>query len=135
MKRRNFVKTGVIAGAGMTLPLVSHGNVLGANDRIRIGIIGIGSNVKIGGKGKDEIRKLRKIPDVQIVALCDCDSDILRKEESEFVKRNEKVKTYVDFRELLDDKDIDVLIHVGDTPACSPEHADAGAGQRSLPKV
>ncbi len=109
MKRRNFVKAGIIAGTGMTLPLVSHANVLGANDRIRIGIIGVGSNVKIGGKGKDEIRKFRKIPDVQIAALCDCDSDILRKEESEFIKRNEKVKTYIDFRELLDDKDIDAV--------------------------
>jgi len=109
MKRRNFVKAGIIAGGGMTLPLASYANVLGANDQIRIGIIGIGSNVKIGGKGKDEIRKFRKIPDVEITALCDCDSDILRKEESKFKKRNEKVKTYIDFRELLDDKDIDAV--------------------------
>jgi len=109
MKRRNFVKAGIIAGGGMTLPLASYANVLGANDQIRIGIIGIGSNVKIGGKGKGEIRDFRKIPGVKVAAICDCDSDILRKEESEFKKRKEKVKTYIDFRELLDDKDIDAV--------------------------
>ncbi len=109
MRRRNFLKTGIIAGGVMTWPFSSYSNIIGANDRIRIGIIGIGSDVKIGGKGKDEINKFRKIPGIEIAALCDCDRDILRKEESEFKKRNEKVKTYIDFRELLDDKDIDAV--------------------------
>jgi len=109
MKRRDFVKNGFIALGGMTLPLSAYSSVLKANDQINIGIIGIGSNVKIGGKGKDEIRQFRKIPGVKVAALCDCDRDILRKQKSEFEKRGEKVKTYVDFRKLLEDKDIDAV--------------------------
>jgi len=98
-----------MAGGAMTLPLSSYANILGANDTVRIGIIGIGSNIKIGGKGKGEIREFSKIPGVKIAAICDCDTDILKKEEEEFKKRGEQVKTYVDFRELLDDKDIDAV--------------------------
>ena len=88
---------------------LSGANLSGANDEIRLGIIGIGSNVKIGGKGKHEIQEFRKIQGVTVAALCDCDNDILRKEESEFKKRGEKVKTYVDFRKLLEDRDIDAV--------------------------
>ena len=48
MKRRTFVKSSLLAGSAMTLPVVSWANIPGANDSVRIGIIGIGSNVKIG---------------------------------------------------------------------------------------
>lgn len=109
MERRDFVKKSMTAGAAITMPGYVYSKILGANDRIRLGIIGIGSDIKLGGKGKDEINKFRKIPGVEIAAICDCDKDILRKEEAEFRKRNEKVKTYIDFRDLLDDKDIDVV--------------------------
>ena len=109
MKRKEFIKTGIVVGTGLTLPLRSYSNILGANDQIRVGIVGVGSNIKIGGKGKGEIRAYQQMEGVKVTAICDCDVDILRKEESEFKKRNENVKTYTDFRKLLDDKDIDVI--------------------------
>ena len=90
MNRREFVRSTLITAGGMALPLSTYGKVFGANDTIRIGIIGIGSNIKIGGKGKGEIREFSKIPGVQIAAICDCDSDILKKEEEEFKKINNK---------------------------------------------
>jgi predicted dehydrogenase len=109
MKRKEFIKTSMLASAGFTLPIRSYSNVKGANDQIRVGIVGVGSNIKIGGKGKQEIREYLNMPGIKIAALCDCDSDILRKEENEFKKRNEPVKTYSDFRKLLEDKEIDVI--------------------------
>ena len=48
MKRREFLKASVAIGSALSL---SGSRVLGANDDIRIGVIGIGSFVKIGGKG------------------------------------------------------------------------------------
>jgi len=106
MKRRDFLKTSVAVGSGLFLP---GSRVLGANDDIRIGVIGIGSFVKIGGKGRADIRDFRKIPGVRVVALCDCDENHLNYELKQFSKRGEKVKACRDFRELLDDKQIDAV--------------------------
>lgn len=106
MKRRDFLKASVAVGSGLFLP---GSRVLGANDDIRIGIIGIGSFVKIGGKGRGDIRDFRKIPGVRVVALCDCDEKHLNYELNQFSKRGEKVKAVTDFRELMDDKEINAV--------------------------
>jgi len=106
MKRRDFIKNSLTAGVALIGP---HARVLGANDDIRMGMVGIGSNVKIGGKGKKDIIDYCKIPGVRIVALCDCDADNLMPEVQKFKDRNEKVKAYTDVRELLNDKDIDAI--------------------------
>ncbi|MHC4324218.1 MAG: Gfo/Idh/MocA family oxidoreductase [Planctomycetota bacterium] len=106
MKRRDFLKASIAVGSGLFLP---GSRALGANDDIRIGVIGIGSFVKIGGKGRADIRDFRKIPGVRVVALCDCDENHLNYELNQFSKRSEKVKACRDFRELLDDKEIDAV--------------------------
>ena len=106
MKRRDFLKASIAVGSGLFLP---GSRVLGASDDVRIGVIGIGSFVKIGGKGRGDIRDFRKIPGVRVVALCDCDENHLNYELNQFSKRGEKVKASKDFRELLDDKDIDAV--------------------------
>ena len=106
MKRRQFLTSALAAGAAVSL---APARVLGANDDIRLGVIGIGSFVKIGGKGRGDIRDFRKIPGVRVVALCDCDADHLDYEVEQFRKRNEPVKAYRDFRQLLDDDQIDAV--------------------------
>ena len=106
MKRRDFLKASLAAGSVWSL---SPARVLGANDDIRIGVIGIGSFVKIGGKGRGDIRDFRKIPGVRVAAICDCDRNHLNYEVNEFSKRGEKVKACTDFREILDDKHIDAV--------------------------
>jgi predicted dehydrogenase len=74
-----------------------------------VGQIGIGSFVKIGGKGRGDVRDFRNIPGVRVTALCDCDSDNLGYEVEQFNGRNEPVKAFRDFRELLDDPEIDAV--------------------------
>ena len=106
MRRRDFLKASIVIGSGLSF---SGSRVLGANNDIRIGVIGIGSFVKIGGKGRGDIRDFRKIFGVRVVALCDCDEKHLNYELNQFSKRGEKVKAYKDFRELLDDKEIDAV--------------------------
>jgi predicted dehydrogenase len=56
------------------------------------------------------------MPGVRIVALCDADTRFLDFEAERFRRRGEKVATYVDYRELLDDKDIDAVVIV------TPDH-------------
>lgn len=106
MKRRAFLKASLSAGSALAL---SSARILGANENIRIGVIGIGSFIKIGGKGRGDIRDFRKIPGVRVVALCDCDKNHLDYEVNQFSKRGEKVKACTDFREILDDKQIDAV--------------------------
>jgi predicted dehydrogenase len=83
---------------------------VGANSDIRIGIVGVGSKVKIGGKGKQDLRKFRNYPGVRIAALCDVDRRILDAEVAECAKHHEKVAAYTDVRALLDDEGVDAII-------------------------
>src|SRR5690606_1415971 len=80
--------------------------IIGANNDIRLAIVGIGSNVKIGGKGKLDIQEWRRVPGVRIVALCDVDRVHLDAEVEKFRLRNEREDAYPDVRKLLENKDI-----------------------------
>ena len=107
MERRDFIKKSSVAGLAVAAPF--SGSVLGKNEQINLAIIGLGSKVKIGGKGKKDLQAFSKIAGVNIAAICDCDETILREEEQKLKKEGIKVKTYKDFRELLEDKDIDAV--------------------------
>ncbi len=101
MNRRDFMKASVAAGLSMAVP---YSRVRGANNDIRVAVVGIRS------QGRNHINWFRKIPGVRVVAVCDADKSFLEREEQEFAKRNEKVATSVDYRKLLDDKNIDAVI-------------------------
>ncbi len=112
LTRKEFVKSSLVtAAAGPALlqscQTVSRRSVWsrprGANEDIRVGVIGF------RGQGAGHIRRWRQIQGVRVVALCDVDSDIVAREVKKFTDRNEKVQTYTDVRDLLDNKDIDVV--------------------------
>lgn len=108
MKRRAFLKRAglAVSAAALAFP---RSQVLGANNRVRLGVIGIGSTVKIGGKGRQDIKDFRKIPGVQVASVCDCDADHLRFETEQFRKWGESVAAVRDFRRMLDDPEIDAV--------------------------
>ncbi len=111
--RRRFLKQSAVVSAAMAGTSLCGDpwlRAVGANDDIRLGVVGIGSRVKIGGKGRGEIKEFRTIPGVRIVALCDVDSANLDPEVEAFKKRNEQVEAYRDVRKLLDNKEIDAII-------------------------
>jgi predicted dehydrogenase len=105
MNRREFIKAG--AAAGLTLPLL-NAYVAGAADQkpIRAGLIGT------GWYGKCDILRLIQIAPVEIVSLCDVDKKMLA-EAAEIVasrqKSGKKPRTFTDFREMLKEKDLDVV--------------------------
>ncbi|MCX7049255.1 MAG: Gfo/Idh/MocA family oxidoreductase [Candidatus Sumerlaeota bacterium] len=114
MSRRNFVKGSAAVGAGAIIlgsgaSLPPFARAAGANGDIRLAVIGVGSKIKIGGKGKQDIRDFRKVPGVRIAALCDVDRVILDEEAAQCKKLNENVETYTDIRKLLENKDIDAV--------------------------
>jgi predicted dehydrogenase len=74
-----------------------------------MGVVGLGSFVKIGGKGRADLREFRKIPGVRIAAICDCDRDHIAPVLKECNDKGERVKTYTDVRKLLDNDEIDAV--------------------------
>ena len=107
LTRRDFVKSSVAAGASAALPF---SNVRGANSDIRVAVVGI------RGRGGSLVREFHDLDGVRVVALCDVDGSALEKRMKEFTDRNEKVTGYGDFRRMLEDKSIDVVV------VATPDH-------------
>ncbi len=101
LNRRSFLRSS-LGTAGM-IALTPYARVLGANDHVRVAVVGF------NGMGKSHINAYRRIPGVRIVALCDVDTQVLDWGKQDFAKRHEKVESYVDYRKLLDNKDIDAV--------------------------
>jgi len=96
--RRQFF--GELVGGAAVTGLVSPGRVLGANDRVRFGIIGAGA------RGMEIFQAAIKCPNVEAVTAADVYTGRF-KAVKELVPQ---IKTCRDFRELLDDKSIDAVL-------------------------
>ncbi len=93
LSRRCFVKTSVAASA--VYSLIPH-TVLGANERINMGVIGLGN------MGSGHYKSFSGRQDCNVIAVSDADS--------ERMGRAENVVKHQDFRRLLDIKDIDAVV-------------------------
>lgn len=97
-----------VVGSGViSAPEILPGSAKGANDRIRIAVLGV------NGRGQshiDEIMKISKEYNVELAALCDSDMDVLQKRaEKVKSKYGKKVHIEQDFRKVYDDKEIDAV--------------------------
>jgi predicted dehydrogenase len=100
--RRDFAKRTVAAGAGVGVgTALSNLRILGANDRVNIGLIGCGD------RGRSLWNSFLKQPDVNPVAVCDVFETYLNQAAA---AASNNVKTYGDFRRLLEMKEIDAVI-------------------------
>ena len=105
MNRKEFIKqASVLTGASIVLPATGINAFVGANDRIRIGTIGI------NGMGWSDTKSLLKIPGVELAAVCDVDQNVITKRMTELGEAGKKVKTFTDYRALLDQKNIDAVV-------------------------
>lgn len=106
--RRDFLKETALAGAtAAVLGGLAPVRVLGANDKIRVGAMGTGERCQY-------LMKLFKDnPSVELVAVC----DVYGPRRDEALKiAGPDAKSYLNYHELLDRKDIDAVI-IG-----SPDH-------------
>ena len=101
--RRDFLAqvTGATAGFAVALSGSEPERMLGANDRVVAGVLGYGE------MGTENMESFMKHPGVEIGAVCDVYQPRLEKGIQD---AGGKAKAYHDFRQLLDDKDIDVVI-------------------------
>jgi predicted dehydrogenase len=86
------------------------------NDTLNVAVVGIsGSNRPrvrgmIGGRGMVHVNTYADIPNVRVTAICDVDERLLSGASAEVEKLfGQKPRTEVDFRELIEDKDIDII--------------------------
>ncbi|MEW6355150.1 MAG: Gfo/Idh/MocA family oxidoreductase [Planctomycetota bacterium] len=113
--RREFLRRSTAGAVGLGMTAGMARNVLGANDRIRVGVIGVGG---MGGHHLSNLVEYQKKgkENVEVVAVCDA-----------FEKRRLRAKQvtggkaddYIDYHEMIDRKDIDVCW------TATPDHVHA----------
>src|SRR3954451_16112177 len=105
MQRRTILQS---AAAGLTLSAL-HANAYaaGADKKHRVALIGT------GWYGKCDLFRLIQVSPVEIVSLCDVDSKMLADAAEQTATRQankKKPRTYSDYRDLLKEKDVDIVM-------------------------
>jgi predicted dehydrogenase len=93
--RRDFIKVGAAVWAA------SARRVLGANDRVRVGVIGT------GGRGQLLMEVFRRCPGAEVVAVCDV-YEPRRTQARE--KHAPQARAYGEYRRVLDDQGVDAVV-------------------------
>jgi predicted dehydrogenase len=108
VSRREFLKDSAVAGASVALfGGLAPARVLGANEKIRLGVLGAGQRAVY------DMGLFQRFPDVEVVAVCDVYAP--HREEA-LVAAGPSARAYADYRAVLDRKDVDAVL-IG-----SPDH-------------
>lgn len=110
--RRQFIRQGSLYTVGLGTSLFFPTEILATirktispNDKIHVGLIGC------NGMGFANLTSILKNSEVEVVALCDVDENVLRTKTADLEKANiKKPKWYSDYRKMLEDKDIHIVI-------------------------
>ncbi|MDG1895579.1 MAG: Gfo/Idh/MocA family oxidoreductase [Fuerstiella sp.] len=115
MSRRQITRrTAFKAGAAaLAAPYIVPAHAFGANEKLNIGVIGV------GGRGQSD---LAAVSTESIVALCDVDEHRLEAA----AKRHPGAKTYHDYRQLLEQDNLDAVV------VATPDHHHAPATMRAM---
>src|SRR5438067_3344114 len=109
MHRRDFLKSSTAALAFSSFPFAEQF----ADTHKRVGLIGA------GWYGKADLLRLVQVAPVEVVSLCDVDKKMLA-EAAELVASRQVSKktprTYTDYRQMLKERDLDIVIIV------TPDH-------------
>src|ERR1041384_7439236 len=110
MNRRKFIQ---LSAAGLALSALGSYAAEFADQRKRVGVIGT------GWYGKCDLLRLIQIAPVEVVSLCDVDRNMLAAAADIVASRQlskKKPRTYGDYREMLKEKDLDVVL------VATPDH-------------
>src|SRR5882762_7245578 len=112
--RRDFLQKSAIVAGGSLLASALNNQAfaifkpgLAPSDQLNIGAIGI------NGMGWADVTAALKVPGVNLVAVCDVDKNVMDKRLTDLAKTNydiSKIRKYDDYRQLLDQKDIDAVV-------------------------
>ena len=90
--------------AGAAVLPKSFGRTVAPSDKIKIAAIGV------NGMGYADLTAMLKNPQAQCVAICDVDKRVLDEKSADLKQKGVNVTTYGDYRQVLDNKDIDSVI-------------------------
>lgn len=116
IRRRQFLKAGLLAGAAAQAPRSAWAQVKGANDAIRVGVAGV------NGMGWGHVERFHGSEGARVVAICDPDRGLLERRRAEFATSNGQLATFTDIRAMLDQRDLDAVV------VATPDHWHALAG-------
>jgi len=105
MNRRHFLK--IASAASLALGAFNDYSQETAGAKKRVGLIGC------GWYGKSDLFRLIQVAPVEVVSLCDVDSRMLSDAADLVATRQisrKKPRTYRDFREMLKEKDLDIVL-------------------------
>jgi predicted dehydrogenase len=111
LDRRSFLRnagftilgSGIVAAVPMEL-LAAIRKKVSPSDAIRVGVIGL------RGQGWSNITSMLKLSEAQCVAICDVDQAVLANRRNDLQKINNTPEEYTDYRKLLENKDVDLVI-------------------------
>lgn len=107
--RRSFLRSVGVASVAAAWTAQSYGRILGANDRIRVGFIGVGG---MGNSHLDAFNALRTSDNLEAVAVADC----WKTRAEAGAAKIQAPKALVDHRQVLDLPDVDYVT------IATPEH-------------
>ncbi|MFH1718666.1 MAG: Gfo/Idh/MocA family oxidoreductase [Planctomycetota bacterium] len=103
MNRRGFLKGSI--GAATTLTVLSQGSSSGAENKVVLGIMGV------GGRGRSLLQSLVKRSDVRIKYICDADTRCYGPAAEIVIEGHDyKPKFVQDFRKMLEDPEVDAIV-------------------------
>ncbi|EEF61464.1 Gfo/Idh/MocA family protein [Pedosphaera parvula] len=104
MNRRQFLQ---VSAAGLALSALPNYAAEFADQKKRVGLIGC------GWYGKCDLFRLIQVAPVEVVSLCDVDKNMLANAADMVAERQvskKKPRTYGDYREMLKEKDLDIVL-------------------------
>src|SRR5512133_2234385 len=107
MNRRKFLQTSGVGCAALALSKFPGIAAELADQKKRVGLIGS------GWYGKVDLLRLIQVAPVEVVSLCDVDKRMLAEAADIVASRQlskKKPRTYADYREMLKEKDLDVVV-------------------------
>ena len=107
MNRRRFLQTSGLGCAAIALTTFPTFAADLADQKKRVGLIGS------GWYGKVDLLRLIQVAPVEVVSLCDVDKKMLAEAADIVAERQlskKKPRTYGDYREMLKEKDLDVVL-------------------------
>ncbi len=112
-RKKFLLQSSALLGGGLLASAVDNqvfaifNNRIMPSDQLNVGVIGV------NGMGWSDASSAIKIPGVNLVAICDIDKSVIQNRLNELTKKNidiSRIKIYNDYRKLLEQKDIDIVI-------------------------
>lgn len=111
LSRREFVDQSIVAAlaalaaspAARSMAADAPARSVGPNDKLRVAVIGV------NGQGGNHVTEWLRNPDVDLVAVCDCDPAAYKKRFDKLKDQTQLPKYVPDVRKLLEDPNIDAV--------------------------